>query len=47
MMAITVFDGTGMAVECADVSTSVLQLGQSQVFETNWLHEKVCLLYTS
>ncbi|MBK8541937.1 MAG: hypothetical protein IPL60_18355 [Ardenticatenia bacterium] len=41
MMAITVFDGTGMAVECADVSTSVLQPGQSQVFETNWLHEKV------
>lgn len=41
MMAITVLDAAGTVVECADVSTDDLQPGQTQVFETFWLHEKV------
>lgn len=40
MMAVTVYDGAGTAVECTEVSTDVLQPEQTQVFETNWLHEK-------
>lgn len=41
MMAVTVFDSLGTAVECDSVSTSSLQPGQSQVFETSWLWEKM------
>ena len=38
--AVNVFDAHGTIVGCTEVSTDALQPGESQVFETYWLHEK-------